>query len=67
MMVSKITIKRLSSRKGLDKQSIHYKAKNGVLVLSGSVKNAEQRKQAGELASKGPNVRRVVNQLEVHP
>lgn len=51
---------------GLDKESIHYKAKNGVLVLSGSVKNGEQREHAGRLASKVPNVRQVVNQLEVH-
>jgi osmotically-inducible protein OsmY len=53
--------------KGLDKQSIRYKAKNGVLVLSGTVKNSSQREQAGQLASKVPNVRQVVNQLEVHP
>jgi len=38
-----------------------------VLVLTGSVKNAEQREQAGKLAEKVPNVRQVVNQLEVHP
>jgi hypothetical protein len=51
----------------LDDLSIHYKAKNRVLVLTGSVKNAEQREQAAKLASKVPNVRQVVNQLEVHP
>lgn len=50
---------------GLDKQSIHYKAKNGVLVLTGSVQNAEQKQEASRLASKVPNVRQVVNQLEV--
>lgn len=49
----------------LDKESIHYKVKNGVLTLTGSVKNDEQRRQAAELASKVPNVRQVVNQLEV--
>ena len=51
--------------KGLDKESIHYNAKNGVLVLTGSVKSAEQREEATKLASKVPNVRQVVNQLEV--
>jgi hyperosmotically inducible protein len=53
--------------KHLDSLSIHYKAKNGTLVLTGSVKNAGQRQEAGELAKKVPNVRQVVNQLEVHP
>lgn len=53
--------------KHLDNLSIHYKAKNGVLVLSGRVKNAEQRQEAAELASKVPNVRQVINQLEVRP
>ncbi|MBV9342411.1 MAG: BON domain-containing protein [Acidobacteria bacterium] len=53
--------------KRLDSLSIHYKAKNGVLVLTGQVKNAEQRQTAAQLASKVPNVRQVVNQLEVHP
>ena len=44
---------------GLDKESIRYKAKNGVLVLSGSVKTAGQKQQAYQLASKVPNVREV--------
>jgi len=51
----------------MDDLSIQYRAKNGVLVLTGSVKNAEQREQAGKLAEKVPNVQQVVNQLEVHP
>jgi osmotically-inducible protein OsmY len=49
----------------LDKLSIHYKAKNGVLVLTGTVKNAQQRHQAEALGAKIPNVNQVVNQLEV--
>ncbi len=53
--------------KRLDGLSIHYKAKNGVLVLTGSVKNGGQRQEAYELAKKVPNVRQVVNQLEVRP
>ena len=51
--------------KRLDKQSIHYKAKNGVLTLSGSVKAAQQKSEAASLASKVPNVQQVVNQIEV--
>lgn len=51
----------------MDKLSIHYKAKNGALILTGSVKNAGQRQEAGQLASKVPNVHQVVNQLEVRP
>jgi len=35
--------------------------------LTGSVKNAGQREEAGKLAEKVPNVHQVVNQLEVHP
>jgi hyperosmotically inducible protein len=53
--------------KHMDNLSIHYKAKNGTLVLTGSVKNAAQRQEAGEVAKKVPNVRQVVNQLEVRP
>jgi hyperosmotically inducible periplasmic protein len=51
--------------KRLDKQSIHYKAKNGVLTLTGSVKAPQQKSQAEMLASKVPNVEQVVNQIEV--
>jgi|SRR5258708_1953354 hypothetical protein len=53
--------------KRLDKQSIHYDAKNGVLTLAGSVKHAQQKAEAQQLASKTPNVQQVVNQIEVHP
>ena len=41
--------------------------KNAVLTLTGSLKNAQVRKEAEQLASKVPNVRQVVNQLEVRP
>jgi hyperosmotically inducible periplasmic protein len=51
--------------KRLDKLSIHYKAKNGVLTLSGGVKNPQQKSEAELLASKVPNVQQVVNQLQV--
>jgi hyperosmotically inducible protein len=51
--------------KRLDKQSIHYNAKNGVLTLTGSVKAPQQKSEAELLASKVPNVEQVVNQIEV--
>jgi len=50
---------------GLDKQSIRYDAKNGVLTLKGSVKNTEQRHQAEQVASSVPNVAQVVNEIQV--
>jgi hyperosmotically inducible protein len=53
--------------RNLDKQSIHYDSKNGVLTLKGSVKSAQQKSQAEALAGKVPNVQQVVNQIEVHP
>ena len=57
----------LKAHKALDDQSIHAKAKNGTLVLTGSVKTAEQKTEAGKLAKKVPNVQQVVNELEVKP
>lgn len=50
---------------GLEKQHVRFKAKNGVLTLTGSVKNANERRQAEKLATGIPNVQQVVNQLEI--
>jgi hyperosmotically inducible protein len=50
----------------LNKQSIHYDAKNGVLTLKGNVKTAQQKAEAEQLASKIPNVQQVVNQIDVN-
>ena len=50
---------------GLDKQHVRFKAKNGVLTLTGSVKNAKERQQAEKLAAGIPNTRQVLNQIEV--
>jgi len=50
----------------LNKQSIHYDAKNGVLTLKGNVKTPQQKAQAEHLASKIPNVQQVVNQIDVN-
>lgn len=57
----------LKAHKGLDKQSISYKAKNGTLTLTGSVHTAAEKKEAGELAKKVPNVKETVNEIEVNP
>jgi hyperosmotically inducible protein len=57
----------LKGHKNLDDQSIDYSAKNGTLVLKGSVKTAAQKKEAGELAKRVPNVQQVVNEIEIKP
>ena len=50
---------------GLDKQNIDYKAKNGLLTLTGNVKTTQQRAQAEQIAQAVPNVAQVLNQIEV--
>ena len=57
----------LKAHKNLDGQSIKYSAKNGTLVLDGTVKTAAQRQEAAQLAKKVPNVQQVVNKIEVKP
>lgn len=55
----------LKAHQNLDAQSISYKAKNGTLVLSGSVKTRAQKNEAAKLAKTIPNVKEVVNEIEV--
>jgi hyperosmotically inducible protein len=50
----------------LNDQSIHCSAKNGTLVLKGTVKTAKQKKEAEDLAKKVPNVQQVVNEIEIN-
>jgi hyperosmotically inducible periplasmic protein len=50
---------------GLEKQQVSFKAKNGVLTLTGSVHNANERQHAEKLAARVPNVQQVLNQIEV--
>ena len=50
---------------GLEKQHIDFKAKNGVLILKGSVKTVAQRQEAQSAAARVPNVRQVLNQINV--
>jgi hyperosmotically inducible periplasmic protein len=51
--------------RGLDKERIRFDAKNGVLVLKGSVKTPTQRKEAEQVADNIPNVAQVVNEIQV--
>lgn len=57
----------IKAHKDLDDQSIHYDAKNGTLMLKGSVKTAAQKKEAAMLAKNVPNVKEVVDEIEVKP
>jgi osmotically-inducible protein OsmY len=57
----------IKGHKSLDDQSIHASAKNGTLVLKGTVKTARQKKEAEDLAKHVPNVQQVVNEIEVNP
>ncbi len=57
----------LKAHKNLDDQSISYDAKNGTLVLKGSVKTRAQKSEADKLAKAVPNVREVVDEIEVKP
>jgi hyperosmotically inducible periplasmic protein len=56
---------QIKSHRNLDDQSISGSAKNGTLVIKGSVKTAEQKVQAEGLAKQLPNVQQVVNELKV--
>ncbi len=51
--------------KGLDKQNIHFTAKNGVLTLKGSAKTTQQRSDAQQIAANIPNVSQVINEIQV--
>ncbi|HET9087917.1 MAG TPA: BON domain-containing protein [Acidobacteriaceae bacterium] len=57
----------LKKNRALNDQSIDVKSKNGTVVLTGSVKTMAQKKKAGVLAKKVPNVQQVVNELKVEP
>jgi hyperosmotically inducible protein len=57
----------LKAHKNLDDQSISYDAKNGTLVLKGTVKTSTQRTEANTLAKSVPNVKEVVNEIQINP
>ena len=49
----------------LNYQHINFKVTNGVLTLTGTVRNPAQRQYAENLAAKIPNVHQVLNQIKV--
>ena len=55
----------IKAHENLDDQSISGSAKNGTLVIKGTVKTPAQKKEAATLAKQVPNVQQVVNELEV--
>jgi hyperosmotically inducible protein len=57
----------IKANPALNDQSIKVSAKNGTLVLKGTVKTAAQKQEAAALAKQVPNVQQVVNELEVKP
>jgi hyperosmotically inducible periplasmic protein len=57
----------IKKHKNLNDQSISASAKNGTLVLKGSVKTVSQKEEASKLAKGIPNVQQVVNEIEVNP
>ena len=56
---------QIKSHPNLDDQSISGSAKNGTLVIKGSVKTPQQKAEAETLAKQVPNVQQVVNELKV--
>jgi hyperosmotically inducible protein len=57
----------IKANENLNDQSIHASAKNGTLVITGSVKTSAQKNEVGSLAKRVPNVQQVVNELDVKP
>jgi hyperosmotically inducible periplasmic protein len=57
----------IKGHQNLDDQSIHASAKNGTLIIKGSVKTTTQKKEVSTLAKHVPNVQQVVNELDVTP
>jgi hyperosmotically inducible protein len=57
----------IKANQNLNDQSIHASAKNGTLVITGSVKTSTQKKEASMLAKQVPNVQQVVNELDIKP
>jgi|SRR5665213_256925 len=57
----------IKAHRNLNDQSISGSAKNGTLVIKGSVRTSQQKKEANDLAKKVPNVQQVVNEIDVKP
>jgi osmotically-inducible protein OsmY len=64
----KVTAQRVSSAlaaKGEDFAQVHARASNGVVVLSGTVANAQLRARAQEIVQNLARVQKVENQLQI--
>jgi hyperosmotically inducible protein len=57
----------MKSHDNLNDQSISGSAKNGTLVIKGSVKTPQQKSEVESLAKQVPNVQQVVNEVKVKP
>jgi hyperosmotically inducible protein len=57
----------IKAHENLNDQSIRCSAKNGTLMLEGTVKTTAQKREAESLAKRVPNVQQVVNEIEVKP
>jgi len=57
----------MKAHENLNDQSISGSAKNGTLVIKGSVKTTQQKAEVESLAKQVPNVEQVVNELKVKP
>ena len=55
----------IKAHKNLDDQSISADVKNGTIVLKGKVKTEGERKEAAKLAKAVPNVKEVVNEIQI--
>jgi hyperosmotically inducible protein len=55
----------IKAHENLNDQSISGSAKNGTLVIKGSVKTPQQKTEAESLGKQVPNVQQVVNELKV--
>lgn len=57
----------IKAHKVLDNQDVSGSAKNGTLVIKGTVHTARDKAEAEKLAKSVPNVQQVVNEIEVKP
>ncbi len=57
----------LALHRALKTQNIECTANNGILTLKGTVKTAQEKREAEDLAMKVPQVQHVVNEIQVHP
>lgn len=57
----------LASHRALKTQNIECAANDGILTLKGTVKTAQEKKEAEDLARKVPQVQQVINEIQVHP